>query len=171
MQTRRIETAWLVLIGLGLSACGGGGGGSTSAPSAAAAPVTAPNPAPAPAPAASAATVVELLPGSSMAWSTDGQLNVQLALSRANGQPAAGAALRVFTLSRLSPQDGSTLEQPVPVSLLESAATDAAGRIAWTLRMPGEQTELLLVATLDDEQGQWVLSSAAASPQTLQLSK
>ena len=74
----------------------------------------------------------------------------------------------MFTLSRTSPQDGAPLEEPVPVSLLDSAVSDAAGQVTLPLRWPGHMNEVLVVATLDDTQGRRVVA-LDAGPQVLAL--
>jgi len=71
--------------------------------------------------------------------------------------------VRVFSLSRTSPQDGSVLDQPVPFSLLDSAATDASGHLDLALRQPGQLGEVLVVATLEDTKVSTPISVAAAN--------
>lgn len=132
-----------LLITAALAACGGGGGATadvatTQEPTA----ITAP------------ATVASLLPGATMTWATRAEQPLVIELQGADGRPAAGAGVRVFTLSRSSPQDGALLESPVPVSLLDSAVSDAAGRVAITLQLPGHVDEVLVKATLGDTQGE-----------------
>jgi hypothetical protein len=153
----------LVVSLLALQACGGGGG--AAAETVAAAPVAA-------APAASVSTTVvaasssgvaELMPAVGMSWATDQNLNLSLTVRDAEGKVAAGAAVRVFTLSRISPQDGSALEEPVAMALLDSGATDATGKLDWSLRVPGHETELLLVATSGATLGQLVVKTGAST--------
>lgn len=122
-----------------LTACGGGGGSSAE---------------PTPAVIAAATTVADLVPGATMTWATATDRTLGITVTGADGTPAAGAGVRVFSLSRSSPHDGSALEQPVPVSLLDNAATDAAGHVSLTLQLPAHLDEILIVATLADAQAQ-----------------
>jgi hypothetical protein len=151
MRNRILVTPFLVAA---LAACGGGGGNTAEAT------------APATAPAATEATVASIVPGASMGWATASERTLTLALEGADGKPAANAGVRVFTLSRSSPQDGAPLEMPVPMSLLDSAVSDDTGRVALTLKWPGHVGEVLVVATLDDAQGQRVIA-LDAGPETL----
>ena len=146
---------------LALQACGGGGGGAATE-TVAAAPVAA-TPAPAPVIAAAASGVAGLVPAAGMTWTTQQNLNLNLTVRDAEGRLAAGAAVRIFALSRLSPQDGSPLEEPVPMALLDSGSTDAAGRLDWRVRVPGHETELLLVATAGAQLGQVVIKTDVAT--------
>lgn len=139
-----------------LAACGGGGGSSPEAP------------APDASPAAVEATVGSIIPGADMTWGTGAERSLTLALEGPDGKPAANAGVRVFTLSRTSPQDGAPLEEPVPVSLLDSAVSDAAGQVLLPLKWPGHLNEVLVVATLDDTQGRRVVA-LDATPQPLVL--
>jgi hypothetical protein len=143
MQTRTLVTPFLVAA---LAACGGGGG---NAPEIAA---------PATAPAVTEATVASIVPGATMSWATASERALTFAVQSADGKPAANAGVRVFTLSRTSPQDGAPLEQPVPVSLLDSTVSDATGQVALSLKWPGHVDEVLIVATLGDMQGQRVFA-------------
>ncbi|MDC8772987.1 hypothetical protein [Roseateles albus] len=145
---------------LTLQACGGGGGGA--AETVAAVPVAV-APASAPDTTVRSSGMAGLLPAAGMTWATDQNLNLRLTVRDAAGKPAAGAAVRVFTLSRLSPQDGSALEEPVPMSLLDSGATDSLGILDWVLRLPAHQTDLLLVATAGPTLGQVVIKASAAT--------
>jgi len=95
-----------------------------------------------------------------MAWATGSEQTLRFSVQGADGQPAASAGLRAFTVSRTSPQDGSVLEEPVPLSLLGSTVTDAAGAATLELRLPAHVEEVLIVATLGDTQGQGVLTIA-----------
>jgi hypothetical protein len=146
-----------------LSGCGGGGGsgaGGGDVATTAATPATTP-----------AATVAALVPGAEMSWATVGERSISLVLQTVDGRPAAGAAVRVFTLSRNSPQDGSALDEPVPVSLLDTVVSDTAGRASLALRSPGHVEELLVVATLQDTQGRTVLTANAADGVVLRLAR
>ncbi len=142
MRNRILVTPFLVAA---LAACGGGGGSTSEAS------------APEASPAAVEATVASIVPGSSMAWGTSSERMLTFALEGANGKPAANAGIRVFTLSRSSPQDGAALEEPVPVSLLDSAVSDASGQVTLPLTWPAHVNEVLVVATLDDTQGRRVV--------------
>jgi hypothetical protein len=129
-----------------LTACGGGGGGgsgSTDAPP----------------------TVADVVPGAGMSWSTVATPALTVSVMQADGStPVAGAAVRFFTLSRKSPQDGSTLAAPVPVNLLETAVTDAQGQARVAVRLPADQTELLVVATEADTRASGALDINQGSP-------
>jgi hypothetical protein len=103
-----------------------------------------------------------------MTWGTGAERSLTLALEGPDGKPAANAGVRVFTLSRTSPQDGAPLEEPVPISLLDSAVSDAAGQVLLPLKWPGHLNEVLVVATLDDTQGRRVVA-LDATPQPLVL--
>jgi hypothetical protein len=154
MRNRILLTPFLVAA---LAACGGGGGGDT--PTAAAPEATQ---------AAAEATVASIVPGDTITWGTATERTLTFAVEGADGKPAANAGVRVFTLSRTSPQDGAPLEEPVPVSLLDSAVSDAAGQVTLPLRWPGHMNEVLVVATLDDTQGRRVVA-LDAGPQVLAL--
>ena len=47
------------------------------------------------------------------------------------------------------------------MSLLDSAVSDSAGRVAITLALPGHVDEVLVTATLGDTQGQRAVALAA----------
>jgi hypothetical protein len=138
-----------------LAACGGGGG-------------TAETDTHATTPVVAAATVASIVPGAAMAWDTASERTLTMTLEGADGRPAANAGVRVFTLSRTSPQDGAPLEEPVPVSLLDSAVSDATGQVSLPLKWPGHLNEVLVVATLDDTHGRRVVP-LDAGPQALVL--
>jgi len=150
--TRILMTALLASM---LAACGGGGGGSSADTAPAIVDPTPVVPAP--------ATVASIVPGDGMTWNTTGQTTISIDLKAPDGTPAAYAAVRVFSLSRTSPQDGSVLDQPVPVSLLDSAATDASGHLDLSLRLPGQLGEVLVVATQGDTKVSTAISVAAAN--------
>lgn len=143
MRNRILLTPFMVTA---LVACGGGGGDTPAS----AAPETTQ--------AAAEATVASIVPGDAMAWETASERTLIFAVEGANGKPAANAGVRVFTLSRTSPQDGAPLEEPVPVSLLDSAVSDATGQVTLPLKWPGHVNEVLVVATLDDTQGRRVVT-------------
>ena len=154
MRNRILLTSFLAAA---LAACGGGGGGDTPTAEA-----------PATTQAAAKATVASIMPGDTMAWGTSSERTLSFAVEGADGKPAANAGVRVFTLSRTSPQDGGPLEVPVPMSLLDSAVSDATGQVTLPLKWPGHVNEVLVVATLDDTQGRRVVA-LDADPQTLVL--
>jgi hypothetical protein len=129
-----------------LTACGGGG-------SAAGEPAAAVAAAPASLPA-EVSTVAGIVPGATMTWATAADRTLGITVTGADGRPAAGAGVRVFSLSRSSPQDGSALEQPVPMSLLDSAVSDASGHVSLALQLPAHLDEVLIVATLADTRAQ-----------------
>jgi len=62
-----------------------------------------------------------------------------------------------------TPEPGAPLESPVPVSLLDNAVSDATGRVAITLQLPGHVDEVLVKATLGDTQGQRAVAVAAGT--------
>jgi hypothetical protein len=94
------------------------------------------------------------------------------ALEGADGKPATNAGIRVFTLSRTSPQDGAALEEPVPVSLLDSAVSDASGHVTLLLKWPAHVNEVLVVATLGDTQGRRVVAlDGTSEPVIMALSR
>jgi hypothetical protein len=142
---------------LSLGACGGGTDGLTGTG--------------ADTPGATATRVGTLVPGPAMGWATATERPSSIKVLAADGTPARGAAVRVFTLSRGSPQDGSPLGAPVPVSLLDTVVTDGSGRASLALQWPGHLSELLVVATLDDTHGQAVLSADATEGTRLQLGR
>lgn len=160
-----------------LSGCGGGGGGgeTTAAPASPSAPATPAAPAAPATPAAPAAlpaaTVAALVPGASMSWATSSTKSISLTVQAPGGQAAGAAALRIFTLTRASPHDGSPLEEPVPVSLVDTLVSDAQGRASLSLLWPGHVDELLVVATLDDMRGRVVLKAGTEGTVPLQLSR
>jgi len=151
MRTRILIPALLATL---LAACGGGGGGGGATAPAAVDPTPV-----APAPA----TVSSIVPDAAMTWSTTGQPTLAITVHNADGSPAANAAVRVFSMSRGSPQDGAALGEPVPVSLLDSAPADANGHIDLSLRLPGELSEVLVVATSGDTRASSAVSLASAS--------
>jgi hypothetical protein len=129
----RITTSGLALLfATGLTACGGGGRGVD--------PSTA-------APTIVAQTVAELQPAVTMTWGTAQSQPLAMTISRSDGNPAAGAAVRVFSLSRHSPQDGTLLDDPVPVNLIDSGVSDSAGRLVMLSRLPAHLEEVLVVVT------------------------
>lgn len=157
-QTLLGSTLALALSAL-LAACGGGG---------AAAEPTAGNqtsPSPATTTTATAATVAtttavaDLVPGDGMTWDMSAERALTITVTGPDGLPANAAGVRVFSLSRTSPHDGSALEAPVPVSLLDSGTSDTAGRVTVTLRLPGHLAEVLVVATLGDAQAQGTVAN------------
>lgn len=121
--------------------------------------------------AATPATVSALVPGTAMNWVTAGDRAVSLTVQAADGRPAAGAAVRAFTLSRTSPHDGAALDEPVPMSLLDTVVTDAAGRVSLALQWPGHVDDLLVVATLQDAQGRAVVTANAGAGQVLRMAR
>jgi len=159
MRNRILFTPFLVAA---LAACGGGGGGGSSAQASA----------PEASPAAAEATVATMVPGSGMAWDTASERTLSFGLEGADGKPAANAGIRVFTLSRTSPQDGAVLEEPVPLSLLDSAVSDASGQVTLSLKWPAHVDEVLVVATLGDTQGRRVVAlDGTSAPVTMTLGR
>lgn len=138
-----------------LTACGGGGGGGDSGGG-----------------GGTATTVSTLVPGASMTWATVANPTVAVTVKNPDGSAATGAAVRFFTLSRVSPQDGSALAEPVPVNLLETTVSDSAGVATLAVRLPADQTELLVVATSGDTRASSALTISGSAPAlTLQLAQ
>ena len=153
MQVRSLLLSSLIAtLAAGLTACGGGGGGGSSGG-------TSPEPPPPPA----AAGVAGLVPGATMTWDTAAERSLTVNVTGLDGQPASGAAVRVFSLSRTSPQDGAPLDKPVPMSLIQATSTDAAGNTMLSLRMPAHLIEVLVVSTLGDTQAQSAVSTDGAA--------
>jgi hypothetical protein len=145
---RRLAACLVALstgLSAGLSACGGGGGGGATAAAGAASDSASTTAAP--------TGVVGITPGATMTWATQSPRSLSFVVRGADGQPAAGAALRLFTVSRVSPQDGAALEEPVPMSLLDTVVSDADGRASVSMQWPGHVDELLVVATFGDTHG------------------
>jgi hypothetical protein len=136
-----------------LTACGGGGSDTSGGTS-------------------DTTTVTTLVPSSSMTWSTVSAPTLGVTVTNADGTPASGAAVRFFTLSRVSPQDGSTLEEPVPVNLLETAVSGSDGVATLAVRLPADQTEVLVVATLGDTKASSAMNVTGTAPSlTLHLAQ
>jgi hypothetical protein len=164
MTIRPLTSAlFTLMLATQLAACGGGGGAGASAEPLSASSAPAAVAPVASAPVATASTVLQLLPDAAMTWRTTAVSSLNLSLHQPDGSPAAGAAVRVFSVSRTSPQDGSALASPVPVALLESAASDANGHLVLPLRLPAQLGELLVVVTLGDAQAQAAVAVDAAS--------
>ena len=141
-----MSKAVLAALASSLVACGGGGGSSAVAPTAdATAPVNATQ---------VATDVASLVPGATMTWATADETTLSVTVQGSDGSPAAGAAVRVFTLSRTSPQDGSAPTSPVPVSLLDTAVCDVGGKATLPLRLPAHLGEVLVVTTWGDTHAQ-----------------
>jgi hypothetical protein len=87
-----------------------------------------------------------------MTWVTATDTNLALTLRDAAGAPAAGATVRVFSFTMTNPQDGEPLEAPMPIGEIASGSTDAGGVLALDLRVPARFDEVLVVATLGDQQ-------------------
>jgi hypothetical protein len=121
-------------VTLALGACGGGASSSptTSAP-------------------AAPASFDQLVPGATMSWDTshDGSFSVQV--SNAAGAAAASAAVRLFTLSMVNLDDGSPLEEPIAVALLDTTMTDGTGLASFNTHLPANLSEVLMVVTWDDQ--------------------
>jgi hypothetical protein len=149
MQVRSLLLSSLIAtLAAGLTACGGGSSGSSTPE----------------VPAPPAATgVAGLVPGATMTWDTAAERTLNVNVLGLDGHPASGAAVRVFSLSRVSPQDATPLAQPVPMSLIEASSTDAAGNATLSLRLPAHLAEVLVVSTLGDAQAQGAVSTAGAS--------
>jgi predicted small secreted protein len=147
-------TSISLLTCLMLAACGGGGGaGADTATASTSVPTE----------NSAAATVAQVVPGDGMTWATSAEPRLDVTLRSADGQRAAGAALRVFTASRTSPQGGPRLAEAVPVRLLDTAVSDARGEVRLALRLPAHVEELLLVATLGDQQVRQAVPPADAT--------
>jgi hypothetical protein len=134
-----------LLLVAALTGCGGGSAGSTATP-------------------AVATDFGAVVPASTMTWSTTNAQALQVHVTTSTGAPAGGAAVRIFSASMVSPQDGSALEEAVPVDLLDTIVTDSAGVATLTAQLPAHLTDVLVVATWQDEHvsRRVVLSAAAA---------
>jgi hypothetical protein len=122
-------------VTLALGACGGGASSSNSG----AGPSVAP------------ASFDQVVPGATMTWDTshDGSFSVQV--SNAAGAAAASAAVRLFTLSMVNLDDGSPLEEPIAVALLDTTMTDGTGLASFSTHLPATLSEVLMVVTWDDQ--------------------
>jgi hypothetical protein len=138
----RNRLSMTVLLASVLTACGGGGGGGTT-----------PEP-------PTSVTFLSTVPGASMTWATATDSSLTVTVKKADGSAAVGAAVRVFSLTRTGP-DGNALTSPVAMSQLDAAPTDSSGKLTLPIRLATTQSEVLVVATLDDSKAQDVLSLAS----------
>jgi hypothetical protein len=136
-----------VVMASALTACGGGGGGGG----------TTPEPPP-------PVTFLSTVPGADMTWSTATDSTLSVTVKKADGSPASGAAVRVFTVSHTGP-DGSPLASPegVAQSQIDTALTDASGALSLPIRLSATLSELMIVATMSDSKAQGVVSLASPS--------
>jgi hypothetical protein len=130
-----------LVVTLALVGCGGGGGGGDSA---------AANPPPAVTPTAPT-TFDEVVPGATMAWSTSRSGAFLVSVTNAAGAAAANAAVRVFTMTMVNTDDGTALEEPVALDLMDTAITNVSGTADFEVRLPDSLTEVLVVVTWDDQ--------------------
>lgn len=157
-MTRRINLRTLA-SGVALAVLGacGGGGGSPEAQGPPAAPL---------------ATTASVQPGAGMQWNTSTSPVLTLHLRDAQGGAVARGAVRVFIASARSPHDGSLLDAAVPTTVVETAMSDAQGRVDLPLRLPAHTAALLVVATDGDREGRRELSMAdLAGPIELTLAR
>jgi hypothetical protein len=131
----RSPASWLALAALAVALTGCGGGSSSES--------------------ATTPTEVSLsavTPSETMTWATAADGTLTLALRDAAGAPAAGATVRVFSFTMTNPQDGEPMDEALPVGEIASGSADAAGGLALDLRLPARFDEVLVVATLGDQQ-------------------
>lgn len=153
MTFHPLSLAALVLSAVcGLSACGGGGGAAATE----AAPVVPVTPA--------EVTFDTVVPGDSMTWTTTASQALQVTVRNAAGVLVPDAAVRLFTLSSVSPHDDTPLENPVAFQPIDAAATAANGVASFSAQLPAHLTEVMVVATWEDQSvsQRLVLASAAA---------
>lgn len=155
---RAAALGFTLALSTAITACGGGGGDSNQPV------VTLPTP-------TAASTMATLQPAAAMTWETAQPFSLAMTIRHADGSLAAGAAVRVFSLSRRSPQDGSPLDEPVPVNLLDSGATDLAGRLVLSRLMPAHLDEVLVVVTDGASMAQQIASTDRAAELLLTLTR
>jgi hypothetical protein len=107
----------------------------------------------------------------SMTWSTATEQALVLNVtSKRTGAVVADATVSVFTLTRTAPNGTDTLEEPVPVSLLESGVTDASGSLRFGSQIPAYLTEVLVVVSKGEASvSQAVATSSLGESLTLNL--
>lgn len=153
----KLRTTLALLSVAALAACGGGGGT---------------DPAPAansPATPAATTTVASLVPGAGMNWITSSSYPFALSVVGADGRPAGGVGVRIFTLSWDDPHGGARLEFPVPLALLDTVLTDASGQALLDRAWPAHVDELLVVASDGPATGQQVVRLRETTVTTLRL--
>jgi hypothetical protein len=129
-----------ISIPLGLAACGGGAGGADSSSAGASTDTSAGS--------ASSTPMTALVVPDSMSWSTSSQQGLALNVIRnSTGDVVPDATVSLFTLSRTAPDGIEALDEPVPISLLESGATDASGSLRLGSQIPVHLTEVLVVVS------------------------
>lgn len=126
----RLPCLVLTVLAMALSGCGGG--------SEAAAPTE--------------VSLAAVVPAATMTWTTAADTSLALALRDAAGAPAVDATVRVFSFTMTNPQDGEALDAPMPIGEIASGGTDAGGALVLDLRVPARFDEVLVVATLGDQQ-------------------
>jgi hypothetical protein len=151
-STLSFRMAATLAVTLSLTACGGGSSSGNDAS-------TPPLP----------VSMGTLVPAPTMTWRTAGERTLTLSVSDRAGGVAPGAAVRVFTASRFNLEDGSVLDEPVPVALLDTVVADSEGRARLDLQWPGHVEEILLVATWGDQQARAPLHRDNAGAVTLNL--
>lgn len=129
----------LALVGsILLAACGGGGGSGADSGSSGGGTVA-------------PASFDQLTPDAAMDWQTGGTGSFAVTVSNAAGGPAANAAVRVFIMTMVNPDDGTALEEPVGLDLLDTTITDGSGQAQFDVRLANRLTEVLLVVTWNDQ--------------------
>lgn len=152
----------LVSAGVALSACGGGGGAATASSSTTATTGASTST------ASTFVAVAGIVPSASMTWTTQQEQVLEVSVRTPEGGPASGAAVRLFTLTRDDPHGGPALEEPVPLSLLETAVADANGQVRLVRAWPAHLSDVLVVAT-DGDASSRAAVRLGGSPTTLLL--
>jgi hypothetical protein len=128
----------VLAVAAAMVGCGGGGGGS-GADSGSGGGVATPT------------TFDQVVPGTTMAWDTSRSGAFAVTVTNAAGTAAANAAVRVFTMTMVNPDDGTPLDEPVALDLIDTAVTDGGGQVSFDTRLPDSLTEVLVVVTWDDQ--------------------
>ena len=126
----------VMAVSAALVGCGGGGGSSEDASGGGTAAPT---------------TFDQVVPGATMSWDTSRSGAFAVTVTNAAGAAAANAAVRVFTVTMVNPDDGTPLEEPVALDLIDTTVTDGVGQATFDVRLPDSLTEVLVVVTWDDQ--------------------
>lgn len=126
----------VMAVSAALVGCGGGGGSSEDASGGGTGAPT---------------TFDQVVPGTSMSWGTSRSGAFAVTVTNAAGAAAANAAVRVFTVTMVNPDDGAPLEEPVALDLIDTTVTDGVGQASFDVRLPDSLTEVLVVVTWDDQ--------------------
>jgi hypothetical protein len=132
----------VLAVSAALVGCGGGGGGGgadSGSGSTSGGGTAAPS------------TFDQVVPGTTMSWDTSRSGAFAVTVTNAAGTSAANAAVRVFTMTMVNPDDGTPLDEPVALDLIDTAVTDGSGQASFEVRLPDSLTEVLVVVTWDDQ--------------------